>query len=120
MDPGVPFKAGSLLGASSSGVNSGKLFVDVLHSSSGAVARTSDWKVFSSCLLDLCPVSSCFETGSVGEKQSAVDCFVLEYLPWSCEETRPVLLCAVAVSVCLKKEKGILGIIGLLRKLGQI
>jgi hypothetical protein len=68
---------------------------------------------FSSSLLDLFLVPSCYETGSDGEWLGfAVDCYALESTP------RPLV--ATAVSMRLKKRKANFGIIGLLSNLGHI
>jgi hypothetical protein len=95
-----------------SGFSTGRSFVDVLQSTPGVEAKDSGRKVLSSTFLDLFPVQSCFEVGSVGETRSAVDCAAMEFLPGSQE--------AAAASLRLKKRKGVFGISGLLRYLGHV
>jgi hypothetical protein len=105
-------QAESLVDVPSSGFKSGRSFVEVLRSTSGGEEKASVLKVVSSSPLDLFPVHSGFELGSIGEMRSAVDCYELESLSWS-----PA---AAAVSLSPKKTKGNVSISGLLRNLGQM
>jgi hypothetical protein len=61
MDYVVPTTVGNRMGASSSGVNSRRSFVEVLCSTSGVEAKAVGWKFLSSSFLDLFPVSTCFK-----------------------------------------------------------
>ena len=71
--PPLPGKRVEVEVSDSSGYRYGRSFVNVLRSTAGGL------KTMSSCLLDVFPVSECFEEELGGvEQRIAVDCYAME------------------------------------------
>jgi hypothetical protein len=117
--PSLPRKRVEVEVADSSG--SGRSFVNVLRSTTGGLKRKS------SCLLDVFPVSECFEAELGGvEQRTAVDCYAMEAEQFSSKELvvvpSPESLSLVEAEMktkgWLKLQLGLFGLIGLIAGLG--